>query len=78
MPCLNKGIQLINLKITIKTRYKETAVGIKTKKSLFCFTKHTFPHSAKTKFSLVNKDPADGKADLRLEKRDIPLLFDVF
>ena len=37
-----------------------------------------FPHSANEKFSLVNKDPAEGKADFRVEKRDIPLLFDVF
>ena len=36
-----------------------------------------FPHSANEKFSLVNKDPAEGKADFRVEKRDIPLLFDV-
>ena len=36
------------------------------------------PHSANAKFSLVNKDPAEGKADFRVEKRDIPLLFDVF
>ena len=33
-----------------------------------------FPHSANEKFSLVNKDPAEGKADFRVEKRDIPLL----
>ena len=33
-----------------------------------------FPHSANAKFSLVNK----GKANFRVEKRDIPLLFDVF
>ena len=38
----------------------------------------SFRHSAKVKFSLVNIDPAEGKADLRVEKRDIPLLFDVF
>ena len=37
-----------------------------------------FPHSANAKFSLVNKDPAEGKADFRVEKRDIPVLFDVF
>ena len=37
-----------------------------------------FPHPANAKFSLVNKDPAEGKADLRVEKRNIPLLFDVF
>ena len=36
-----------------------------------------FPHSANEKFSLVNKDPCEGKADFRVEKRDIPLLFDV-
>ena len=36
-----------------------------------------FPHSANEKFFLVNKDPAEGKADFRVEKRDIPLLFDV-
>ena len=36
------------------------------------------PHSANAKFSLMNKDPAEGKADFRVEKRDIPLLFDVF
>ena len=34
------------------------------------------PHSANEKFSLANKDPAEGKADFRVEKRDIPLLFD--
>ena len=37
-----------------------------------------YPHSANAKFSLVNKDPAEGKADFRVEKRDIPVLFDVF
>ena len=36
------------------------------------------PHSAIAKFSLVNKDPAEGKANFRVEKRDIPLLFNVF
>ena len=35
-------------------------------------------HSANAKFSLVNKDPAEGKANFRVENRDIPLLFDVF
>ena len=35
-----------------------------------------FPHSANAKFSLVNKDPAEGKADFRVEKRDIPWLAD--
>ena len=34
------------------------------------------PHSVNEKFSLANKDPAEGKADFRVEKRDIPLLFD--
>ena len=38
----------------------------------------TLPHSAITKFSLVNKDQAEGKANFRVEKRDIPLLFNVF
>ena len=33
-----------------------------------------FPHSANENFFLVNKDPAEGKADFRGEKRDIPLL----
>ena len=33
-----------------------------------------FSHSAYEKFSLVNKDPAECKADIRVEKRDIPLL----
>ena len=35
-----------------------------------------FPHSAYEKFSLANKDPAECKADFRVEKRDIPLLAD--
>ena len=35
-----------------------------------------FPHSAYEKFSLANKDPAECKADFRVEKRDIPLLID--
>lgn len=35
-----------------------------------------FPHSAYEKFSLANKDPAECKADFRVEKRDIPLLPD--
>ena len=39
---------------------------------------HPFPHSANAKFSFVNKEPVEGKADFRVEKRDIPLLFDVF
>ena len=34
------------------------------------------PHSANEKFSLANKDPAEGKADFRVEKTDVPLLFD--
>ena len=34
------------------------------------------PHSAYEKFSLANKDPAECKADFRVEKRDIPLLLD--
>ena len=34
------------------------------------------PHSAYEKFSLTNKDPAECKADFRVEKRDIPLLLD--
>ena len=33
-----------------------------------------FPHSAYEKLSLANKDPAECKADFRVEKRDIPLL----
>ena len=35
-----------------------------------------FPHLANSneKVSLVNKDPAEGKANFRVEKRDIPLL----
>ena len=33
-----------------------------------------FPHSAYEKFSLANKDPAECKADFRVEKRNIPLL----
>ena len=33
-----------------------------------------FPHSAYEKFSLANTDPAECKADSRVEKRDIPLL----
>ena len=37
-----------------------------------------FPHSANAQFSIVNKDPAEGKADFRVEKRYTPLLFDVF
>ena len=36
-----------------------------------------FPHPANAKFSLVSKDPAEGKADFRVEKGDIPLLFGV-
>ena len=35
-----------------------------------------FPHSSYAEFSLVHKDPAECKADFRLEKRDIPLLVD--
>ena len=35
-----------------------------------------FPHSAYEKFSLANKDPAECKADFRVEKRDIPLLIE--
>ena len=35
-----------------------------------------FPHSAYEKFSLANKDPAECKADVRVEKMDIPLLID--
>ena len=34
-----------------------------------------FPHSAYEKLSLANKDPAEYKADFRVE-RDIPLLLD--
>ena len=34
-----------------------------------------FPHSAYKKLSLANKEPAECKADLRVE-RDIPLLLD--
>ena len=37
-----------------------------------------YPHLANAKFSLLNKDPAEGKADFRVGKRDIRLLFDVF
>ena len=35
-----------------------------------------FPHSANSneKVSLANKDSAEGKADFRVEKRDIPSL----
>ena len=35
-----------------------------------------FPYSANVneKVSLANKDPAEGKADFRVEKRGIPLL----
>ena len=36
-----------------------------------------FPHYAYEKFSLVNKNPAECKADFRVEKMDIPLLVDV-
>ena len=36
-----------------------------------------FPHSVNAKLSLVTKNPAKGKADFRVEKRDVPLLFDV-
>ena len=48
---------------------------------LFCFTKHAgrvlnLPHSAYEKFSLANEDPAECKANFRVEKRDIPLLLD--
>ena len=49
----------------------------------FCFTKHTgrviflFLTLRMKSFSSVNKDPAEGKADFRVEKRDIPLLFAV-
>ena len=35
-----------------------------------------FPHSAYEKLSLANTDPAECKADFRVEKRDIPLLLD--
>ena len=35
-----------------------------------------FPHSAYEKFSLANKEPAEYKADFRVEKTDIPLLLD--
>ena len=31
-----------------------------------------FPHLANAKFSLVNQDPTEDKADFRVEKRDIP------
>ena len=34
------------------------------------------PHSVYEKFSLVNNDPAQCKADFRVEKRDIPLLIE--
>ena len=34
------------------------------------------PHSANEKFSLANKDPAEFKADFRVEKRNIPLFLD--
>ena len=34
-----------------------------------------FPHPANAKFSLVSKDPDKGKADFRVEKRDIPFAF---
>ena len=40
----------------------------------FCFTRHT---ALSTKVSLVNKNPAECKADFRVEKMDIPLLVDV-
>ena len=51
-------------------------------KSLFCFKKHNrpsnlpFPHLAYKKFSLAYKDPAEYKANFRVEKTDIPLLLD--
>lgn len=32
------------------------------------------PHTAHEKFFLVNKEPAEGKVDFRVEKADIPLL----
>ena len=35
-----------------------------------------FPHSSNEKLSLANQDPAECKADFRVEKRDIPLLLD--
>ena len=35
-----------------------------------------FPHLAYEKFSLANKDPAECKADFRVEKRDTPLLIE--
>ena len=35
-----------------------------------------FSHSAYEKFSLTDKDPAECKADSRVEKRDIPFLVD--
>ena len=35
-----------------------------------------FLHPAYERFSLANKDPAECKAEFRVEKRDIPLLFD--
>ena len=35
-----------------------------------------FPHSAYEKFSLANNDPAECKADFRVERRDIPLLIE--
>ena len=34
------------------------------------------PQSVYEKFSLANKDPAECKADFRVEKRDIPLLIE--
>ena len=34
----------------------------------------SFPHSSYGKFSIVNKDPAECKADFRVEKGDIPIL----
>ena len=33
-----------------------------------------FPHLANEQVSLANKDPAKGKANFQVEKRDIPLL----
>ena len=66
--------------MTPKIKYDVNVLGIKNKKSmmknlLFFFTKkpcsimnQRSPHSSYNKCSLVNKNPAEYKADFRLEK----------
>ena len=64
-----------------KIKYDVNVLGMKNKKSMmknFFFTKkpcsimnQRLPHSSFNKFSLVNKNSAENKADFRLEKATI-------